>query len=87
MQVLTTFTSIRTYIAQTPGSIHIAPLLGHAESVIASNLQPAPGTIPTGPFPTGTAGTIAIDGPIPTGPISPPPIPPAPIPPPLARTW
>lgn len=68
MQVLNIFTSIRTYIAQNPGAIHIAPLLGHAESVIASNLQAAPGTIPPGPFPAGIApGSIAIDGPIPTG--------------------
>jgi len=78
-----------TYIAQNPGAIHIAPLLGHAESVIASNLQAAPGTItiPAGPFPAGTAGSIAIDGPIPPRPIRSPPVPPAPIPTPLARTW
>lgn len=67
MQVLIFLLQYRTYIAQTPGSIHIAPLFGHAESVIASNLQTAPGTIPTGPFPAGTVGSIAIDGPIPAG--------------------
>lgn len=33
------------YIAKTRGSVHIAPLQGHASSVTALNIEPAPGTV------------------------------------------
>lgn len=35
----------RSYVATTRGAQHIAPLPGHIESVEATNLQPAPGTL------------------------------------------
>lgn len=56
------FFSLRMYIAQTPGSIHIAPLYGFGESVIASNLNPPPGVFPQAPFP-GLAPPVDISGP------------------------
>ncbi|XP_031632239.1 adult cuticle protein 1-like [Contarinia nasturtii] len=32
------------YVAANRGSVHVAPLVGHTQSVSSSNLQPAPGT-------------------------------------------
>ncbi|XP_055375603.1 adult cuticle protein 1-like [Condylostylus longicornis] len=34
-----------TYVAQTRGAVHVAPLAGHANSASSVNLEPAPGTI------------------------------------------
>ncbi|XP_037926346.1 adult cuticle protein 1-like [Hermetia illucens] len=34
-----------SYVAQTRGAVHVAPLDGHANSAASINLQPAPGTI------------------------------------------
>ncbi|CAD7079320.1 unnamed protein product [Hermetia illucens] len=34
-----------SYVAQTRGAAHIAPLAGHAHSAASINLQPAPGTV------------------------------------------
>lgn len=34
----------RKYVAANRGSVHVAPLVGHAQSVSSSNLDPAPGT-------------------------------------------
>lgn len=33
------------YVAQTRGSTHVAPLIGHVQSVSSQNVQPAPGTL------------------------------------------
>lgn len=33
---------ISKYVAQTLGSVHVAPLLGHTQSVVSTNLHPAP---------------------------------------------
>lgn len=35
----------RSYVAQTRGAVHTAPLPGHVQSVASQNLQPAPGTL------------------------------------------
>lgn len=32
------------YVAANRGSVHVAPLVGHIQSVKSSNVQPAPGT-------------------------------------------
>ncbi|XP_073825463.1 adult cuticle protein 1-like [Musca autumnalis] len=34
-----------SYVAQTRGAVHTAPLAGHASSVANVNLAPAPGTV------------------------------------------
>ncbi|XP_055853188.1 adult cuticle protein 1-like [Episyrphus balteatus] len=34
-----------TYVAQTRGAVHTAPLAGHIQSAASVNLAPAPGTI------------------------------------------
>ncbi|XP_073825467.1 uncharacterized protein [Musca autumnalis] len=31
-------------VSKTRGAVHVAPLPGHAQSVVQANLQPAPGT-------------------------------------------
>lgn len=86
MEYCDLFLEFRTYIAQTLGSVHIAPMPGHIGNVIASNMQPPPGTIPFGPY--GGPASLAIDGPIPPGfPRFPGPIPPPPAAIPFARTW
>lgn len=33
-----------TYVAQTRGAVHVAPLEGHVNSAASVNLEPAPGT-------------------------------------------
>lgn len=32
------------YVAANRGSVHVAPLVGHIQSVKSANLEPAPGT-------------------------------------------
>ncbi|XP_058987929.1 adult cuticle protein 1-like [Musca domestica] len=32
-------------VSKTRGAVHVAPLPGHAQSVVQANLQPAPGTL------------------------------------------
>lgn len=32
------------YVAANRGSVHVAPLVGHVQSVSSKNLEPAPGT-------------------------------------------
>lgn len=34
-----------TYVAQNRGAKHVAPLVGHIQSVKSTNEQPAPGTL------------------------------------------
>lgn len=36
--------SRRQYVAANRGSVHVAPLTGHIQSVSSTNVQPAPGT-------------------------------------------
>lgn len=48
--VVTTYHSVPIpaqgdYIAKTRGSLHVAPLPGHINSVRSINLEPAPGTL------------------------------------------
>lgn len=35
----------RSYVATTRGAQHVAPLVGHVQSVSSQNLEPAPGTL------------------------------------------
>lgn len=34
-----------SYVAQTRGAVHVAPLAGHAHSAASINVHPAPGTV------------------------------------------
>ncbi|TMW50584.1 hypothetical protein DOY81_004319 [Sarcophaga bullata] len=36
---------VGTYVAKTRGAVHVAPLVGHVQSAVSANLEPAPGTL------------------------------------------